>query len=154
MPKRLTKRYIVTNISTLNLSEPLRYERYYINDNLRIQKKENLFEKETLDDNNVVMLKEEIDISEFENLKKNAYKEIIRDSYLYLDDERVSIKRYYGLYEGLIRVEVKFETDDEMNEFQKLKWMGKEITESALAFDKYLSKLDKEQFLKELNKFL
>lgn len=39
MNKRLTKRYIITTLDNLELSSPIRYERYYINDNLRIQKK-------------------------------------------------------------------------------------------------------------------
>jgi hypothetical protein len=38
---RLTKRYIVKEIGDLMLSEPMRYERYYINDSLRIQEKVN-----------------------------------------------------------------------------------------------------------------
>ena len=37
--KRFTRRYIIYSLSNLNLSNPIRYERYYINDNLRIQKK-------------------------------------------------------------------------------------------------------------------
>ena len=37
--RKLTKRYIISSLENLNLSEPIRYERYYINDNLRIQLK-------------------------------------------------------------------------------------------------------------------
>ena len=139
-------------MDNLDLSDPIRYERYYISDNLRIQKKNDVYEKEILDDNNVVISKEKINKNEFNNLKQKAYKEIIRDSFLYLGDQRVSIKKYYGIYEELIRVEVSFSSKDEMNEYQKENWMGKEITDSPLAFDKYLSKLDREQFLNELNK--
>ncbi len=47
------------------------------------------------------------------NLKKNAYSEIIRDSYLLLDNSRVSIKKYLGKYEGLYRAEVAFNSVDE-----------------------------------------
>lgn len=46
--KRLTKRYLVAKIPKENISEPWIYERYYINDNLRIQSKNNIFEKETI----------------------------------------------------------------------------------------------------------
>ncbi len=42
---RLTRRFILKTIDGLNLSSPIRYERYYINDNLRVQKKGNVFEK-------------------------------------------------------------------------------------------------------------
>ena len=40
--RRLTRRYIINSLDGLNLSEPIRYERYYIDDNLRIQKKDNI----------------------------------------------------------------------------------------------------------------
>ena len=155
MNNRLTRRFILNNtenLKNLNLSIPIRYERYYINDNLRIQKKDDLYEKEVFMYNNVS--REKIDINEFENLKKKAYKEIIRDSYLYLDDEKISIKKYYGMYEGLIRIEVKFKTEKEMKKYKRLIWMGEEITDSLLAFDRDLSKLDRELFLKELNKYI
>lgn len=36
---RLTKRFIITSLKSIPLSKPIRYERYYINDNVRIQKK-------------------------------------------------------------------------------------------------------------------
>lgn len=147
MIRRLTKRYIVKTLDGLNLSSPLRYERYYINNNLRIQKKNGILEKEELNDSNEVILKVAISEDEFNELKEKAYKRIIRDSYLYLDDERISIKSYYDDYEGLNRVEVKFSSDEEMESFQPLNWMLDEITETPLAFDKYLSKLSKDEFL-------
>lgn len=154
MNRRLTRRFIINTMKNLNVSEPIRYERYYINNNLRIQKKKNIYEKETLNNNNIVIKKENINIDEFESLKKDSYKEIIRDSYLYLDDEKVSIKKYLGIYDGLIRVEVSFENELQMNNYQKLVWMKEEITNSPLAFDKDLSKLDKERFVEELNKYI
>lgn len=40
MIRRLTKRYLVHNIDNLNLSAKIHYERYYINDKLRIKKRE------------------------------------------------------------------------------------------------------------------
>lgn len=156
MNNRLTRRFILKNtenLKNLNFSIPIRYERYYINDNLRIQKKYDIYEKQVLMDNNIVS-REKIDINEFEDLKKKAYKEIIRDSYVYLDDEKISIKKYCGMYEGLIRIEVKFKTKKEMKEYKRLIWMGEEITDSLLAFDRDLSKLDRELFLKELNKYI
>ena len=119
MNKRLTRRFIIKSLDKLNLSSPIRYERYYINNTLRIQKKNDKYEKEILDENNMVLTKETINKNEFETLKHNSYKEIIRDSYLYLDDDRISIKKYYGIYEGLLRVEVEFKTEEEMNSYKK-----------------------------------
>lgn len=152
--RKLTKRFITSSLDNLNLSMPIRYERYYISDTLRIQKKGNTYEKEILNENNTVTRKENISESEFLSLKENAYSKIIRDSYLYLDDKRVSIKKYLGDYQGLYRVEVTFTNMKEENSYQKETWMGQEITKSPLAFDKDLSKLSKEEFKKELKKYL
>ncbi len=152
--RKLTKRFITSSLDNLNLSMPIRYERYYISDTLRIQKKGNTYEKEILNENNTVILKENISESEFLSLKEKAYSKIIRDSYLYLDDKRISIKKYFGDYQGLYRVEVTFTNMKEENLYQKETWMGQEITKSPLAFDKDLSKLSKEKFKKELKKYL
>lgn len=152
--RKLTKRFITSSLDNLNLSMPIRYERYYISDTLRIQKKGNTYEKEILNENNTVTRKENISESEFLSLKENAYSKIIRDSYLYLDDKRISIKKYLGDYQGLYRVEVTFTNKKEENSYQKETWMGQEITKSPLAFDKELSKLTKDEFKKELQKYL
>ena len=106
--RKLTKRYIVQSLDGINLSKPIRYERYYINDNLRIQKKGNIFEKEILNSENDIIEKKKISEAEFNKLKSKLYSEIIRYSYLYIDDTRISIKKYFGKYDGLNRVEVKF----------------------------------------------
>lgn len=151
---RLTKRFIIQSLDKVNINSPIRYERYYINDSLRIQSKNNVLEKEILDKDNVIIAKTNISEEEFNKLKKDAYSKIIRDSYLYLNDDRISIKKYLDKYEGLIRVEVKFNSFDEMNSYKKESWMGDEITNSLLAFDKYLSKLSEQEFLLELNKYI
>ena len=151
---RLTRRFIVKSLDNISLSAPIRYERYYINDKLRIQKKAAYYEKEILNEENVVIEKNKITEEEFLNLKKTSYSRIIRDSYLYLNDNSVSIKKYYDTYDGLNRVEVKFSTKDEMDTYTKEDWMGNEITSSSLAFDKDLSKLSREEFLHELKKYL
>lgn len=152
--RKLTKRFIIASLEDLNLSNPIRYERYYINDQLRVQKKGEKYQKEILDDENNIVEKNNISEIEFLNLKEKAYSSIIRDSYLFLEDSRISIKKYLGKYLGLYRVEVTFSSQKEENSFIKEKWMGKEITNSPLAFDKYLSKLSEDEFRKELKKYL
>lgn len=69
-------------------------------------------------------------------------------------NHNISIKEYYDDYEGLNRVEVKFSSKKEMDSYIKENWMGEEITYSQLAFDKDLSKLNREEFLKEIKKYL
>ncbi len=152
--RRLTKRYIINSINDLPLSNPIRYERYYINDELRVQKRDNKYQKEILDSNNNVVEKKEISETEFLELKANSYSEIIRDSYLFLKDNRVSIKKYLGKFTGLYRVEVTFSSLEEERNYVKENWMGEEITSSSLAFDKDLSKLNEVEFAKELKKYL
>ena len=46
--RALTKRFIIASLNNLNLSKPMRYERYYINENLRVQRKDNKYQKEIL----------------------------------------------------------------------------------------------------------
>ena len=41
-----------------------------------------------------------------------------------------------------------------MKSYKKESWMGKEITNSNLAFDKFLIKLNRNEFLEELNKYI
>lgn len=152
--RKLTKRFIIKNLNGLKLSKPIRYERYYINDELRIQMKANQYEKEILDKENNVIEKVLISKEEFSKLKELAYSRIIRESYLLIDNSKISIKKYLDTYEGLYRVEVKFDTREEMQAYVKEAWMLDDITNSPLAFDKYLSKLDENSFQKELHKYM
>ena len=152
--RKLTRRFIINSLNNLNLSNPIRYERYYINDRLRVQRKDSKYQKEVLDDDNNIIEKVAISKIEFLNLKERAYSEIIRDSYLLLEDSKISIKKYLGKYLGLYRVEVTFNSIEEENKYIKESWMGLEITNSPLAFDRYLSKLSDEEFKEELKKYL
>ncbi len=152
--RRLTKRFIIETLENLELSSPIRYERYYISSTLRVQKKDNIYQKEILDNQNNLLEKKEISEKEFLELKKDSYSQIIRDSYLYLNDDRISIKKYLGKHSGLYRVEVSFASLDEEKNYKKESWMGKDITVSPLAFDKDLSKLTNEEFRKQLTKYL
>ena len=152
--RKLTKRYIISSLDGLNLSKPIKYERYYINDTLRIQNKNNLYQKEILDEDNNIIERIEISKTEFLKLKENDNLKIIRNSYLFLDDKRISIKEYLEKYLGLLRVEITFKSEEEAKTYKKENWMGKEITNSPLAFDKYLCKLSENEFKEELNKYL
>ena len=151
---RLTRRFIVKSLNHLSLSDSIRYETYYINDELRVQKNVNNYENEVLNEDKIVVKKIPITKKEFDELKKNAYSKLIRDSYQYLEDDRVSIKQYHEDFEGLNRVEVKFISKEEMASYEKEDWMGEEITDSPLAFDKDLSKQNREEFLVEIQKFI
>lgn len=149
--KRLTKRYLVEKLPKENISEPWIYERYYLNDNLRIQSKNNIYEKEIIlsDQKSII---ERITKEEFIILQNKSSKKIIRKSYLYLKDKRISIKEYEQDYAPFIRAEVSFSKKEEMNTYRKEVWMTKEITNTPLAFDSTLYKLSKKEFTNILNK--
>ncbi len=151
--ERLTRRFIINSLDNLNISKPIRYERYYINDNLRIQRKDKIYQIEILDNSNNIVKKEEISQYNFLKLKENSRSAIIRDSYLFLNNSNISIKKYLGKYSGFYRVEVSFNSEQEKNNYIPESWMGKEITSSPLAFDRYLSKLSKNEFKEELTKY-
>ena len=55
--RKLTRRFIIDSLNNLNLSNPIRYERYYINDRLRVQRKDCKYLKEILDDDNNIIEK-------------------------------------------------------------------------------------------------
>ena len=152
--RKLTKRYIISSLDGLNLSNPIKYERYYISDTLRIQSKDNTYQKEILDEDNNIIEKIDISKDEFLKLKEKANARIIRNSYLFLDDKRISIKEYLEKYSGLLRVEVTFNSEEEEKTYIKEDWMGAEITDSPLAFDKYLCKISEKEFKAELDKYL
>lgn len=152
--RKLTRRFIIDSLDNLSLNNPIRYERYYINSKLRVQKKDNIYQKEILDDDNNIIEKFVISKIEFLKLKERAYSEVIRDSYLLLENSKISIKKYLGKYTGLYRVEVTFNSIEEEKNYIKETWMGNEITDSPLAFDRDLAKLSENEFKKELKKFL
>ena len=148
--RNLTRRFLVKTLDGLNLSDPWTYERFYINDNSRIQNKNGQFEKEVLDNKGEIIEKNTINKEEFLSLAKRAEKKIARKSYLYLNDDRISIKEYLDDYAGLIRAEVEFEDITEQENFQPYPWMISEITDLPIAFDSLLCKLSTDDFKKEL----
>ena len=89
---KTNKKIYNKKIDKIPVSKPIRYERYYINDKLRIQNRDGVYEKEILDDNNIIISKIYITSDEFNVLKNQSYTEIIGESYMYLKDTRVSIK--------------------------------------------------------------
>ena len=150
--QRLTKRFIVKNIDSLNLSNPIIYERFYLPDQTVIQRKQDAYTKGTLTSVGIIN-QTLISQTEFEKLKQSANNSITRKSYLYLDDNRVSIKEYQGNLEGFIRAEVEFKTKSEMEDYRKESWMEQDITAAPLAFDSLLSMLNKDELSKILKEY-
>ena len=87
----------------------------------------------------------------FEALKEKGTYVIERDSYeLTSTPPIISIKKYKGIYQGLVLAEIEFDSVDDMESFVPLDWMGAEVTDTLLGKDARLVDLDKETFKKKL----
>lgn len=157
MSKEIERKYLIKQMPNLKNIKPIRYERYYINDNIdnqiRAQKKDEKFELETkskISDIEYKKEKQEITEQEFLKLIKNCKKVIIRDSYLINENPNITIKIYHETYKGLVRAEVELSNEDEYRNFEIPEWFGKDITNTELGMDAKLIKLDRANFLEIL----
>lgn len=157
MSKEIERKYLIKQMPNLKTIKPIRYERYYINNNIdnqiRVQKKDEKFELETkikISDIEYKKEKKEITEQEFLKLIKECKKVIIRDSYLINEKPNTTIKIYQGTYKGLIRAEIEFNNECEYNNFEIPEWFGKDITNTELGMDAKLIKLDRKGFLEIL----
>jgi adenylate cyclase len=157
MPKSITRKFLIQKLPNLSNKNKDVYQRYYLYNKdsivIRVQRINNDFELERkANKNELVREGESIKIteSEFEALKKYAIQNIQRDSYEVQLNPRIVLRVYHGEFEGLIRAEVNFETEEEANSFKPLEWFSKEITGTPLSQDGYLLDLSKEEFQKLL----
>ena len=159
MGKEIERKYLIKQMPNLKNIKPIRYERYYINDNIdnqiRVQRKDDKFILETktkISDIEYKKEKQEITEQEFFKLIKDCKKVIIRDSYLINEKPNITIKIYNGIYQGLIRAEIEFNNEYEYSNFEIPEWLGKDITNTELGMDAGLIKLDREDFLEILRR--
>lgn len=159
MEREIERKFLVKKLPKLDNSKKIRYERYFLkigNDiEERIQRKGESYEYERKIRISIFERKTEkkkITSTEFDALKKNSTKSIIRDSYPIPEINGGSIKIYHGDFNGLIRAEFEFNTIEEANNFKKLEWLGEEITETPLGNDSQLINLNKDQFKNLLEK--
>ncbi len=157
MGKEIERKYLIKQMPNLENIKPIRYERYYINDNIdnqiRVQKKDEKFELETkskISDIEYKKEKQELTEQEFLKLIKNCKKVIIRDSYLINEKPNITIKIYHETYKGLVRAEVELSNENEYKNFEIPEWFGKDITNTELGMDARLVKLDRANFLEIL----
>lgn len=151
--KEIERKFLAKSIPDLSGKECISYERYLLKIKAdfeeRIQKKGDNYEKEVkfkTSDLSRETEKQEISKEDFDFLKKSASKSIIRDSYKISDSPNITIKIYHGDYEGLVRVEVEFSSEEDAKNFQPSDWMGKEITYTNLGKDSKLIQLSKKEF--------
>lgn len=158
--REIERKFLVKELPNLNNIEPIRYERYFLDDSedkqVRIQKKSNKFELETktkINDTEYEKTKKDITENEFLELSQNCNKSIIRDSYLISDKPNITIKKYYNDYDGLIRAEIEYSNIEEIGVFILPDWIGIEITGTELGNDNKLIKLNRAEFLEALKKY-
>lgn len=162
MPQtEIERKFIIKALPDFVSSTPIQYERYYLyagnNIELRIQKvgpKYELERKQSSSEHGRTSEKMEISKEEFTILKGSNTKSIIRDCYEINDDKyEISIKVYHDRFEGLIRAEVEFASEEEAARFEPYSWMGQEITDTALGRDSRLIQLTNNEFKLLLKKF-
>jgi len=159
--KEIERKFLIKTIPNLDNITPIRYERYFLSNNndeeIRIQKKSDNYELESKIKISEIEYKKEkklITEAEFLELKNGCKKSIIRDSYLINEKPNITIKKYYEDYEGLVRVEIEFESIEESNDFKIPLWVDREITGTELGNDSKLILLDRNQFLEMKSKIM
>ena len=158
MRQEIERKFLITHMPNLDGIVPTCYERSFLfldqNSEIRIQKKWTSYQLERkVTDNSLQSTKHTIRItqSEYESLKKNCKKTIVRTSYLLSKNPHISIKTYNADFSWLSRVEIEFDTQKEASDFSALAWFGKEITNSPLGRDSKLINLSHEDFLGLIN---
>lgn len=153
MKNEIERKFFVKNMPDLSNIEPLFYERYFLErDNgkeIRISKINRLYiyeEKSEISNIERTRKKKELTKIEFENFKQKASEGIIRERYNISNNPNIAVQIYHGRFEGLIRVEVEFDSKKEAESFVPLSWMGKEMTNLPIARDSTLIDLKDEEF--------
>lgn len=157
MKNEIERKFFVKQMPDLSEIKPFNYERYFLESKngkeVRISKVNNKYfyeEKSELSDLERTREKKEITQEEFGRLKQDASEGLIRDKYVISDNPNTVIQVYHGRFEGLIRVEVEFDSEEQAKSFIPPSWIGEEMTGSPIARDSSLVNLSDEEFKKYL----
>lgn len=158
MKNEIERKFFVRQLPSLEGIQPLHYERYILSNDgekeVRIQKVNDTYtyeEKSSVSDLERTRTKKEITKEEFDTVKaESSGKALIRDRYNISSNPEIAIQIYHGDFEGLIRAEVEFDSEEQAKTFKPLDWMGKEMIGLPIARDATLIKLSKS----ELQEFL
>lgn len=155
----IVRKFLPKELPDLIKSVKVKHERYYLylvaGIELRVQRIGDEFElqrKFKLSELSRGQETWKISEDEFEILKKIGSKKIVRDYYLISKIPEISVVIYHEEYEGLTRIEVDFNTEEEARKFVPLPWFGKEISDSEIGRDGKLIGLTRERFLETLNR--
>jgi len=153
----ITRKFLVKHVPDITGKNHWVLHRFYIYRKngivIRVQSNGDMFELERKSGtSDLIRNSEKIVITkeEFESIGKIAQDFITRDSYLISDDFHIVLHVYHGRFEGLVRVEVEFQSIEQAKKFIPFQWMGNEITSSPLAKDEMLLDLTDDKFRKLL----
>lgn len=153
MNNEIERKFFIKVMPDLSGIEPLRYERYFLKRDAGVEERISkvngkcFYEKKSEVSNlERIREKKEITLEEFEALKQSASVAIVRERYDISANPKISIQIYHGQFEGLIRVEVEFSSEEEASAFQPLPWMGQEMTGLPIARDAKLLDLSADEF--------
>lgn len=151
--KWIKRKFFLKSLPNLNEAVKEMWQRYYLlrknGINLRLQKVNDRYELERMsEETNLTRNKVTVQISkeEFDLLKQLSKEKVQRDSYLLSGIPKIWIMVYHDKFEGLGRIEVQFESEEEATKFKPLDWFGKEITGTQLEKEDSLLELSQEQF--------
>lgn len=141
----IERKFFVKHLPDLSNIAPIHYERYFLRRDGRVEEritksgdrytyeyKVGISRLERTRDKKVITKEE------FEQLKLSASEVIERDRYDISDNPKISIQIYIGKFEGLIRAEVEFPSEEAAKAFVPLEWMGEEMTGLPVARDSEL----------------
>jgi CYTH domain-containing protein len=153
----IERKFYVKKMPDLSGIKPLSYERYFLKSDkgieIRISKVNNTYKYEKkieISHLERTRKKREISKEEFDILKKDASEAVIRDRYNISYNPDIAIQIYHGRFEGLVRVEVEFDSEENARKFIPLPWMGDEMTGLPIARDAKLILLSESEFKKYL----
>jgi CYTH domain-containing protein len=154
MANEIERKFFLKSLpSDIDLTSKTTYERHFLkigpDEELRIQRKGDKYFLERKAINSKLSSTKSvtpISIEKFNELRQDAVASIERDSYKVSNIQNATIKVYQGRFEGLIRLEVEFQSVADATHFSPPDWSGIEITESDLGRDSKLVGLSYPEF--------
>jgi adenylate cyclase len=132
MKNEIERKFFVKNMPDLSGIIPISYERYFLKresgEEIRISKIGESYvyeEKSEVSSLERTREKREISKEKFEELKQNSSEAIIREKYVISSDPNIAIQIYHGKFEGLIRAEVGFDSEEGAKMFSPLLGWGR-----------------------------
>ena len=161
MNKEIERKFLVKEMPDLNGLERSQLDRHFLyvgeGIELRIQTNGEWYKlqrkcsvSETERDTEELVLSH----AEFEVLKQCAVLSIQRESYHLADSPNTDIRIYSGKFDGLVRAEFEFSSQEELVAFMPPNWAGAEITGTSLARDSQLLMLSEGEFRQLLAEYL